>query len=164
MYMCVDIVQSHVLQQLSCSIPLPSLPFPPLPPQVSIIDAAAVGEVVETFPISSSPIQCIASIPEFDEQDPDVLTGQGGGGGRGGRGREGGMVGGRGKRRRLGCMCYRIVPSKRPPPLLMIVWFTCINTNVLHVIAHPRFLAHGVQVPVGAYWPGTVQYMDLEIN
>ncbi len=93
MYMYVDIVQSHVLQQFSCSIPLPSppLPSPPLPLQVSIIDAAAVGEVVETFPISSSPIQCIASIPEFDEQDPDVLTGQGVGGrerrerGRGGR-------------------------------------------------------------------------------
>lgn len=42
--------------------------------QVSIIDSAAVGEVQETFIVSSSPIQCIAAIPEFNDQDPDVLA------------------------------------------------------------------------------------------
>lgn len=41
--------------------------------KVSILDAAAVGEVLETFPVSSTPVQCIASIPEFDDNDPDVL-------------------------------------------------------------------------------------------
>ena len=42
--------------------------------QVSILDAAAVGEVLETFPVCSSPIKCIAAIPEFDDKDPDILS------------------------------------------------------------------------------------------
>ena len=42
---------------------------------MSVVDVAAVGEVLETFPICASPIQCIASIPGFDDQDPDILAG-----------------------------------------------------------------------------------------
>ncbi len=47
----------------------------PHPLQVSVLDVAAVGEVVETFPVCASPIQCIASVPGFDENDPDVIAG-----------------------------------------------------------------------------------------
>ena len=39
-----------------------------------MLDAAAVGEVQETFIVSSSVIQCIAPIPTFNDQDPDVLA------------------------------------------------------------------------------------------
>ncbi len=47
----------------------------PPPSQVSVLDVAAVGEVVETFPVCASPIQCITSVPGFDENDPDVIAG-----------------------------------------------------------------------------------------
>ena len=43
---------------------------------MSVIDAAAVGEVLETFPVCASPIQCIAAVPAFDENDPDVIAGE----------------------------------------------------------------------------------------
>ena len=43
-------------------------------PQVNILDAAAVGEVLETFAVCSSSIDCICVVPEFDDQDPDVLS------------------------------------------------------------------------------------------
>ena len=43
---------------------------------MSVLDAAAMGEVLETFIVSSTPIQCITAIPGFDENDPDVLTSQ----------------------------------------------------------------------------------------
>ena len=42
--------------------------------QVSVMDAAAMGEILETFIVSSTPIECITGIPAFDENDPDVLT------------------------------------------------------------------------------------------
>ena len=42
--------------------------------QVSVVDAGGVGDVLETFPISSDPISCIASVPGFDDQDPEVLA------------------------------------------------------------------------------------------
>ncbi|XP_064389580.1 C-Jun-amino-terminal kinase-interacting protein 4-like isoform X2 [Halichondria panicea] len=42
--------------------------------KVSVLDVAAVGEVVETFPVCASPIQCITSVPGFDENDPDVIA------------------------------------------------------------------------------------------
>ena len=42
---------------------------------MSVVDVAAVGEVLETFPICASPIQCITSVPGFDDQDPDILAG-----------------------------------------------------------------------------------------
>ena len=42
--------------------------------QVNILDAAAVGEVLETFAVCSSSIDCICVVPEFDAQDPDVLA------------------------------------------------------------------------------------------
>ena len=41
-----------------------------------MLDAAAMGEVLETFIVSSTPIDCITAIPAFDENDPDVLTSQ----------------------------------------------------------------------------------------
>ena len=44
--------------------------------QVSVLDAAAMGEVLETFIVSSTPVECITAIPAFDENDPDVLTSQ----------------------------------------------------------------------------------------
>ena len=44
--------------------------------QVSVLDAAAMGEVLESFIVSSTPIQCISSVPAFDDNDPDVLTSQ----------------------------------------------------------------------------------------
>ena len=44
------------------------------PTQVSVIDAAAMGEALETFTVCASPIQCIATVPGFNENDPDVLT------------------------------------------------------------------------------------------
>ena len=44
--------------------------------QVSVLDAAAMGEVLETFIVSSTPVQCITAIPGFDDNDPDVLTSQ----------------------------------------------------------------------------------------
>ena len=39
-----------------------------------MVDAGGVGDVLETFPISSDPISCIASVPGFDDQDPEVLA------------------------------------------------------------------------------------------
>ena len=42
--------------------------------QVSVLDAAAMGEVLETFIVSSTPVQCITTIPAFDDNGPDVLT------------------------------------------------------------------------------------------
>ena len=42
--------------------------------QVNVIDAAAMGEVLDTFTVCISPIRCIATVPEFNENDPDVLT------------------------------------------------------------------------------------------
>ena len=39
-----------------------------------MLDAAAMGEILETFIVSSTPIECITGIPAFDENDPDVLT------------------------------------------------------------------------------------------
>ena len=47
-----------------------------LPSQVSVIDVAAVGDVLDTFPVCASPISCIVSVPEFDSKDPDVLAGE----------------------------------------------------------------------------------------
>ena len=44
------------------------------PTQVSVIDAAAMGEALDTFTVCASPIQCIATVPGFNENDPDVLT------------------------------------------------------------------------------------------
>ena len=44
------------------------------PTQVSVIDAAAMGEAIETFTVCASPIHCIAAVPGFNENDPDVLT------------------------------------------------------------------------------------------
>ena len=41
---------------------------------MSVIDAAAMGEALSTFPVCASPIHCIAAVPEFNENDPDVLT------------------------------------------------------------------------------------------
>ena len=41
---------------------------------MSVLDAAAMGEVLETFIVSSTPVECITAIPAFDENDPDVLT------------------------------------------------------------------------------------------
>lgn len=41
-----------------------------------MIDVAAVGDVLDTFPVCASPICCISSVPEFDGKDPDVLAGK----------------------------------------------------------------------------------------
>ena len=41
-----------------------------------MLDAAAMGEVLETFIVSSTPVECITAIPAFDDNDPDVLTSQ----------------------------------------------------------------------------------------
>ena len=57
---------------LSFSFLIKLVLFTPPSSQVSILDAAAVGEVLETFPVCSNPIKCIAAIPEFDDQDPDT--------------------------------------------------------------------------------------------
>ena len=48
--------------------------FPDLPVQVSVVDAGGVGDVIETFPVASDTITCIAAVPEFDEHDPEVLA------------------------------------------------------------------------------------------
>ena len=42
--------------------------------QVSVLDAAAMGEVLDSFIVSSTPIQCVTAIPGFDDQDPDILS------------------------------------------------------------------------------------------
>ena len=39
-----------------------------------MVDAAAMGEALDTFTVCASPIQCIAAVPGFNENDPDVLT------------------------------------------------------------------------------------------
>lgn len=39
-----------------------------------MLDTAAVGEVLETFAVCSSPLTSIAAVPSFDEKDPDVLS------------------------------------------------------------------------------------------
>lgn len=39
-----------------------------------MLDAAAVGEVIETFAVCSTPIGCIIATPEFNDSDPDVLS------------------------------------------------------------------------------------------
>ena len=44
------------------------------PTQVSVIDAATMGEALDTFTICASPIHCIAAVPGFNKNDPDVLT------------------------------------------------------------------------------------------
>ena len=44
------------------------------PTQVSVIDAATMGEALDTFTVCASPIHCIATVPGFNENDPDVLT------------------------------------------------------------------------------------------
>jgi hypothetical protein len=44
--------------------------------KVSILDTAAVGEVLETFAVCSSPIICIGAVPSFNDKDPDVLSSQ----------------------------------------------------------------------------------------
>lgn len=44
---------------------------------MNILDAAAVGEVLETFAVCSSSIDCICVVPEFDDQDTDVLSSKG---------------------------------------------------------------------------------------
>ena len=41
--------------------------------QVSVIDAAAMGEVIDTFPVCATPLCCICAIPAFDSE---VTTGQ----------------------------------------------------------------------------------------
>lgn len=41
---------------------------------MSILDAAAVGEVLETFAVCSSSIDSICVVPEFDQNDPDVVS------------------------------------------------------------------------------------------
>ena len=33
-----------------------------------------MGEVLETFVVSSTAISCISSVPQFDGYDPDVLS------------------------------------------------------------------------------------------
>ena len=38
------------------------------------MDAGAVGEVMETFAVSSNAVVCMAVAPTFDECDPDVLS------------------------------------------------------------------------------------------
>ncbi|XP_019850321.1 PREDICTED: C-Jun-amino-terminal kinase-interacting protein 3-like isoform X2 [Amphimedon queenslandica] len=42
--------------------------------KVSVLDTAAVGEVLETFAVCSTPIVCMSAIPSFDDKDPDVLS------------------------------------------------------------------------------------------
>ena len=42
------------------------------PTQVSVIDAATM--TLDTFTICASPIHCIAAVPGFNKNDPDVLT------------------------------------------------------------------------------------------
>ena len=39
-----------------------------------MVDAGGVGDVIETFPVASDTITCIAAVPEFDEHDPEVLA------------------------------------------------------------------------------------------
>ncbi len=56
---------------------------------------------------------------------------------------------------------YRILSSKRPPPIFVILWFACIyviHTNVFDVSVHLHFLAHEYQVPIGAY-SGKISYV-----
>ena len=38
------------------------------------MDTAAVGEVLETFAVCSTPIVCMSAVPSFDDKDPDVLS------------------------------------------------------------------------------------------
>ena len=61
-------VSDFLLYSVECVCP------PPSPVQISVIDAGGVGDVVETFPVASDTITCIAAVPEFDEQDPEVLA------------------------------------------------------------------------------------------
>lgn len=42
--------------------------------QISVLDAAGMGEVLETFVVSSTAISCISAVPQFDGFDPDVLS------------------------------------------------------------------------------------------
>lgn len=44
------------------------------PTQVSVIDAVSMGEALDTFTVCASPIHCIATVPGFNENDPNVLT------------------------------------------------------------------------------------------
>lgn len=46
-----------------------------LPSQVSVVDVATMGEVLDTFPVCASPISCISAVPQFNCNDPDVLAG-----------------------------------------------------------------------------------------
>ena len=41
-----------------------------------MIDAAAMGEVIDTFPVCATPLCCICAIPEFDPHDGEITTGQ----------------------------------------------------------------------------------------
>lgn len=42
------------------------------------MDAGAVGEVMETFAVSSNAVVCMAVVPGYDEYDPDVLSSESG--------------------------------------------------------------------------------------
>ena len=39
-----------------------------------MIDVAAVGDVLDTFPVCASPICCITAVPAFDSKDPEVIA------------------------------------------------------------------------------------------
>ena len=39
-----------------------------------MLDSAAVGEVLETFAVCSTPISSITAVPSFDVTDADVLS------------------------------------------------------------------------------------------
>ncbi|KAL5457754.1 hypothetical protein EMCRGX_G035046 [Ephydatia muelleri] len=43
--------------------------------RVTVIDAAAMGEVIDTFPVCATPLCCICAIPEFDPHDGEITTG-----------------------------------------------------------------------------------------
>lgn len=40
-----------------------------------MVDVAAVGDVLDTFPVCASPISCITSVPEFDASDEEIQAG-----------------------------------------------------------------------------------------
>ena len=73
LYICVY-TRTWIVSAQLLSVSILWICFPDLPVQVSVVDAGGVGDVIETFPVASDTITCIAAVPEFDEHDPEVLA------------------------------------------------------------------------------------------
>lgn len=74
MYACVYTGTYLIVSSTLLSVSGLSIHFHDLIVQISVVDAGGVGDVIETFPVASDTITCIAAVPEFDEHDPEVLA------------------------------------------------------------------------------------------